>query len=296
MDTKKFRAQHSVLSEIDLSLLGPGERRAADYIARHPEEAERSTITELASAIPVSPSTLSKLCRTLGFADFKSFRLELARANTRLHMLPPEPSDHSLAGRLHRSMAASVRVLNRTEAELDLTGLSAAVDAIAKADRILFYGVGASGAVATDAHYRLLRLGLNAVAYTDTHMQVWSTTTLGPSDVVVAVSHSGHTRETIEALSLAKANGAKTIALTSHVHSPLGKLADICLVSVYEATASDEGSVLARTSQLAIIDALAEEVAASQNVEMLERARTANEALRTRKRVRPSDVGSDGGT
>jgi len=288
MDAKEFREEHSVLADIDLNLLGPGERRAADYIARHLEEAERSTITKLASAIPVSPSTLSKLCRTLGFCDYKSFRLELARENARLRTHPSEKPTGSLAGRLHSSFTASVRVLRRTAAELDLTAFSEAVEAVAEADRILFYGVGGSGAVAADAHYRLLRLGLNAVAYTDSHVQIWSTTTLGPSDVVVAVSHSGHTRETIETLSLAKTNGAKTIALTSHIRSPLGQLADICLVSVYEPTASDDGSVLARISQLAIIDALAEEVAALQSIEVRDRARTTSEALRTRERRRDS--------
>ena len=47
-----------------------------------------------------------------------------------------------------------------------------------KAERVEFYGFGASGAVATDAQHKFFRLLLSAAAYSDPHMQAMSAVTL----------------------------------------------------------------------------------------------------------------------
>jgi RpiR family carbohydrate utilization transcriptional regulator len=272
-----------VLNSLDLDDLAPAQRRVADYVAALPSDVERLSISDLARAAGVSAGTVTKFCHAVGFTDFRTFRLELARANALGGRNPTPTESGTLADRVKESLSRATRILERTIGDLDLAAFKAAVEAFDRADRILIYGVGGSGAIAMDAHFRFLRIGLNAAAYVDTQVQLWSTATLKPTDVVVAISHSGRTKDTVEALSLAGVSGCKTIALTSHKYSPLAERADICLVSSYEETPSNDGGVLARISQLGIVDALAEEVAA-RHPEHVDRAEKVVSALRSRNR------------
>ena len=271
------------LSSESLSNLSSALQKVAEIIIAYPIKIEKMSISELATASGVSPATVTKFCRTLGFDDFNSFKLEIAKFNARISFLHKEEEADSMEGRIHRSFVRSVRVLEQTRSSVELEAFQAAAEAIEKADRVVCFGVGGSGVVASDVRFRFLRLGLHAVAYADSHIQLWSTTTLGKLDVVLAVSHSGRTAETIEALMLAKSSGSKTIALTSNRYSPLAKQADICLLSTFDETPFVDGSVLARISQLGIIDALAEELA-TRNPGYRERAERVTSAIQARKK------------
>ena len=74
-----------------------------------------------------------------------------------------------------------------------------------------------------------LRLGLAIRADADSHMQATEAALVTPDDVVIAVSHSGATKELLQSVQTAKAAGAGIIVITSHGQSLLAKLADICL-------------------------------------------------------------------
>ncbi len=52
---------------------------------------------------------------------------------------------------------------------------------------------------------------------------------LGPNSLMVASSHSGGTRETVEAVRAAREQGAKVIAITGNGSSALAEAADLCL-------------------------------------------------------------------
>ena len=85
------------------------------------------------------------------------------------------------------------------------------------------YGVGASGFVAQDLHQKLHRIGLLSFAWPDAHAALTSAALLGPTDVAVAISHTGTTIDTIEALALAERCGATTIAITNHADVAAGR-------------------------------------------------------------------------
>lgn len=120
----------------------------------------------------------------------------------------------------------------------------------------MVFGLGNSGAIALDMQHKFLRIGYNIYSYTDNHMQAIAASHLTSSDVAVGISHSGFSRDIVEALEIARNNGAKTISITNHGKSPIIKQSDLVL-----STASDEiqYSILglnSRIAQLAIVDAL----------------------------------------
>ena len=79
----------------------------------------------------------------------------------------------------------------------------------------------ARAVLAEEMHVRLFRYGIGINALTDPYMARMTAATLGQSDVLIAISASGRTREVVEAVELARHYGAHTIAITT----PDGELA-----------------------------------------------------------------------
>ena len=271
------------IDQTDIINLGSAQRKVAEFILANPETVETMGIKELASINKVSLGSISNLCQSLGFNNFKTFKLELAKANLRARSTTTNKSTGSIAHRISNSFSRVTNVLVNTRNNLNIKAFEAAVIAIDQGDRIVFFGIGGSGAIAMDVRFRFLRLGINAVAYNDAHVQFWSTLTLNNTDVVIVISHSGKTPEPIEALSLAKSLGCTTIAVTSYAFSPLAKQADIALISTFQPYLPGEGSILARFSQLAIFDALAEELI-YRNPDYLRHSEKVESVIQSRQR------------
>jgi RpiR family carbohydrate utilization transcriptional regulator len=88
----KIRSLHSSFPK--------AERRVADYILANAEDAPRSSVQEFARAGGVSVASVSRFVRKMGFADFKDFKLELARetgaaARYLFEQITPRDSDRA---------------------------------------------------------------------------------------------------------------------------------------------------------------------------------------------------------
>src|SRR5690242_21609036 len=66
---------------------------------------------------------------------------------------------------------------------------------------------------------KLHRLGKIIYAWTDTHMALTSAAMLGNEDVVIGISYTGTTLDTIDPVKVAKANGARSEEHTSELQS-----------------------------------------------------------------------------
>src|SRR3546814_17035262 len=92
--------------------------------------------------------------------------------------------------------------------------------------RIEFYGQGNSGIVAADAQHKFFRYDLCTVAYADTHIPMMAASMLGPRDALVAISHSGRSKDLLEAVAVARKNHCPVIALTLS-NTPLAQQATL---------------------------------------------------------------------
>ena len=79
---------------------------------------------------------------------------------------------------------------------------------------------------------------------------------LSPQDVLVVISNSGSSIEVLDAVSIAKENGARVIAIT-RMESPLAQLADCVLAVVVQEDSTRYSPMISRLLQLTIIDILA---------------------------------------
>ncbi|MDR7423352.1 MAG: MurR/RpiR family transcriptional regulator [Armatimonadota bacterium] len=265
--------------------LADAERRLATYILRHPRQVLDSSITLVADRARVSEATVVRLCRRIGCRGYQDLRIRLAADL----VVPPrqlyqdiEPGDDGPAVK-QKVFALSVRALEETLDVLDDAALERAAAAIAAARRVDFYGVGASGIVALDAQQKFLRIGIEAQAFVDPHLQAASAALLRRGDVAVGISESGSTRDTVHALGVARAAGAVTVAVTRYGPSPIVKVAAVRLHTLSRESGIRGGALASRIAQLAVIDALMMTVALRRYDVTLAALRATRDAVAEKK-------------
>lgn len=238
--------------------LKPTAQRIADYIMANAADVVQMSITEVAEKAGASEGAVVNLCQQLGATGFQQVKISLAQ-----DLVQPvqfihedlEPDD-AAATVIDKIFASDIQALRDTLHVLKSEQMTRAVDIIVAAERVEVYGIGSAAPIAEDAHYRMLRIGLNSKVAIDSHVQAISASLAGPTVAVVTVSHSGSTHETVTATRLAKEAGAKTICITNFGKSPIEKYADVLLQTMARETRFRTEAMTSRIAQLAIVDAL----------------------------------------
>jgi DNA-binding MurR/RpiR family transcriptional regulator len=238
-----------------LASLPAGETRVIEALLAGEDDALHLTVTELAKRASVGVGTVVRACQTVGFKGFQDAKLAVAR--DRMQVAPRPQDDVDAAdgpAEILRKLAVSTdAALRTTPAGVSAEALERAVQLLDDARRIVFLAVGTSAPLAQDAAYRLAGIGLDAVAPLDVHVQHVQSRLLGPEDVVVAVSHTGATNETIAATRVAR---AAVVAVTSFTTTPLTELATVSLVAGSRETRFRVEAMTSRFAHLLLLDSL----------------------------------------
>lgn len=238
--------------------LAPGARRIADFVLQHPDEVLQMSVTELSEATQASEGSVINFCQRLGLSGFQQLKLSLAQEIVRpvqfIHedLEPGDDADIVCRKIFH----SGIQALRDTLSVLDPRALARAVEVLRGARRIEIYGIGSSAPIAEDAHYRMLRIGLDAKAVTDSHIQAISASQTDPGVAVLTISHSGATHETVMSTKLAKAAGAQTVVITNYARSPIQAHADVVLFTMARETRFRTEAMTSRIAQLCVLDAL----------------------------------------
>ncbi|MFO1079080.1 MAG: MurR/RpiR family transcriptional regulator [Reyranellaceae bacterium] len=257
-ETADDRASILTLIRHSSAGLPPTARRIAEYIGAHAQDVIRMSITELAEQAEASEGSVVGLCRRLGVDGFQELKILLSRdlvEPVRMIQEDLRESD-SVSDVADHVFAAHVASLQETRQLLTLPALTRAVECLRAARRIEVYGIGSSAPIAQDLAYRLLQLGRDAKAVSDSHIQAVSAAMTDAATAVITISHSGSTRETVLATRLARQAGARTIGITRLGTSPLARYCDIVLHTVANETRYRPEAMSSRVAQLAIVDTL----------------------------------------
>ncbi|MCL1630723.1 MurR/RpiR family transcriptional regulator [Sporolactobacillus sp. CPB3-1] len=266
-----------------LNQLSSAEKRVGRYITEHPELVPSMTSKDLSIKADVSEASVVRFCKSIGAANFKTFKLELAKELT----LAEE--DLTNFASLQKADApydlfCKVTQLNKHAIEstllsLDRKSFEKAVNDLRNADRIFFYGVGGSSIAAIDGSYKFSRLGYHSVMISDFHQAAATTPFLTASSVFIAISMSGKTKDVLQLAELARNKKACVIAITNAQHSPLYKIADIKLCTPPVEQDFRIGSIASTMTQLNIIGALYLSVFHQSSDHLVEQYREAREAV-----------------
>jgi len=258
------------------------EQKVARFVLRNPEEVIHMRIVDLATEATVSEPTVVRFCRALGCNGFQDFKLQLAQmlaSGSQFAQFSMNDSD-SVAEFSHSIFDSTVGTLLSVRDRLDNDALGRAVNALAMANRVEFYGFGASGAVAFDAQHKFFRLQISTSAYADPHMQNMSAVTLNDGDVVVAISQTGRTKALVASVRLAREAGATVIGLCPS-GSPLAEEVSLPLyIDVHEDT-EIYTPLSSRIAHLVLIDVLAVGVAKTRGPKLAEQLKAVKKSLNT---------------
>lgn len=242
--------------------LARAEQRVAKVVLDDPSSVARRSITEVALAAKTSETTVTRFCKAIGVGGYPQLRIALAADTARSEARASRDlggditADDDLASVVSKVGFADARAVEETAEQLDIGELTRVTELVAAAGRVDVYGVGASAFVAADLQQKMHRIGRVCFAWSDTHIMLTSAAVLGEGDVAVAISHSGATTDTVEALRVAKEHGATTVAITNFPRSPITSVADHVLTTAARETTFRSGATASRIAQLTVIDCL----------------------------------------
>lgn len=231
------------------------EQKVADYVLGHPEEVMYFSVNNLADEAKVGETTVLRFCKKVGVIGYQEFKLAIARHVAKKKY---EKEDVSLKERILHTTTES---LQQTAAMVENEEVEKAVQAVLQAKHVHICGVGTSGITAMDAKSRFLRIGKSVEVWTDPHFQAMAASSLNTGDVVIAISVSGSTRDTLETVKIARENGASVIAVTYFSKSPITEYADVVLTGGAQESPLEGGSMTAKICQLYVIDLICTGVA-----------------------------------
>lgn len=258
------KGQANILEVIRTMLpkLRKSDRKVAESVLADPNRALNATVAEAAALAEVSQPTVIRFANAIGCLGYQDFKIRLARSLAlgvaATHSVLLETDDAETVAR--KVFDYTLTSLDWARNHIDRAALAEAVDILAAAQAIEFFGFGASGIVAADAQQKFPLFGVPCGAQVDSHQQFIAAAMMRPGHAAVAISNTGSTRSVIEAARLARENGAKVIGLVGG-DSPLVAHCDVAIVvetldntNLYTPTTS-------RIAALVVIDILSTSVA-----------------------------------
>ena len=263
--------------------MGKAEKRIADWIFKNPKKIISLSIIELAEQCDCGEATIVRFSKRLGLNGYQELKFFLAAEDggslVSTH-ITAEDSPYQIYQKVCNDIYLS---LEKTKESLNEDALLEAAKKICSAGKIVIFGLGNSAPIAIDAGHKFMRAGLNVNSYTDNHMQVIAASHLEKGDIALGISHSGSSKDIVEALKIARDHGATTIAITNRGKSPILKQSDIILSTASEETKYNVLALNSRIAQLAIIDTLHFYIVFSRSNDALESIKETEYSLLTKK-------------
>jgi DNA-binding MurR/RpiR family transcriptional regulator len=242
------------------------------------------SITDLADSCNVGESSVFRFCKTMNLKGYQEFKIALA------HSISHEEETPQLSGEITmqdtigelsaKILSTNVSALTETFNLINENDISKAIDYMISAERIQFFGVGASLMTAMEAKNKFMRITNKTECSIDNHLQVMSAALMTEKDVAVLISYSGSTKDTIEVAKVAKERGAKIISITRFAKSPLTSNSDLTLLCGANEGPLQGGSLSAKISQLYLLDLLyAEYFKRTYKESIINKESTANAVL-----------------
>ncbi len=243
--------------------LTPKQQVLARLILDNRYMASFASAAEIGETVDASAATVVRFCQALGYQGLPdlqaAIRAELPTYLTAIERMAQPQSAASPNGTLlQRTFRTDIRNLERTLDALASAPLRQAVDALAAAREVVVIAGGIVTAPAVFFTYSLRVIGLHARAVLDGDVaQVVSMAGVTAEDVVVGIGIWRYLVSTVDALVWVKQTGARTLAITDSIVSPLARQADWALEAATEGVAHSQSM----TATMALLNTLIAEVA-----------------------------------
>jgi len=235
--------KNRILSDLKEAIpeLPRGLRSVAKYIIDHPSDFGLDPIRETARKVGVSTYTLIRLAERMGIESYDELRepfrnaLVTATANVDQPLWLEGLRERGEMGRVQADAAAnSMAIVQRSLEHQDLESMQRVIDMLLGARNIYLTAVRASYAMAFYLHY-VGRMVLPSMQLIPRHMAsaIDDLNSADSDDVMIAITMTPYSRETVEACQFARRKGLKLILISdSEIVSPDFSADEILIASV----------------------------------------------------------------
>jgi len=221
--------------DFDLAI-GKKSLTALNKMVEHSEVVATHNIVELSEKIMLSPASITRLAKLLGFHGFNAFQLIFKQKNkiaddfysqSVAHLMTAKDSSNKVlfTQQLTQLNNDINQCFNNEENNLDKAKLL-----LAKKHRIFIFGYRQSSAIASILRYglALIRPNVQMLVQAD-HGVAIALGQLKKDDLLVLIGSAPYSNVTIEIATLAKQQGCQILSITDTVLSPLNDLAEVAL-------------------------------------------------------------------
>lgn len=241
----------------NMDYLSSAERKIANLIINNPRKFTRYSMTELSKLADVSQGSIINFSKKFSGGGYPVLKMHVAGCiNDSEKPFSTVHSEDSLKDAIAKTIKNNNDAFHITAEINSESTLKAVADKIKSARKVEIYGIFRSAAVATDFCYQLLEIGIPASFVSDILTCAVSATMLDENSLVIAISSSGKTKDTLDAVKNAKANGVPVVGITSNSNSPLARLSDYPLIASSSGNSVIGKEMEVRASQLLITDAI----------------------------------------
>lgn len=228
--------------------MSKGQKKIADYIADHYDQAVFMTAAKLGEAAGVSESTVVRFASCIGYEGYPEFQAGLAdwvknklNAVQKIGVKYGKSTQSEVLGSV---LASDVGRIQDTMENLDGMSFEMAVDAILEAETVYVIGLRSCGPLAEFLHFYLNMVRGNVVLVKTTSVSELfeQMIRINERDVLVGISFPRYSMRTLKAMEFANDRNARVIAITDSVHSPM---------NLYSSC-----NLFARSSMVSIVDSL----------------------------------------
>lgn len=235
-----------------------GQKRIANYITEHYDKAAFMTASKLGSTVGVSESTVVRFATELGYDGYpkmqKAMQEMIRDKLTSVQRIEVTKARFGNEDVLSAVLGQDIDKIRRTIEETSREDFSRAVKAIANAGTIYIFAVRSSAALASflGYYYSLIFENVKVISnYGETEIYE-KLFRISENDVIIGISFPRYSNAAIKALAFSQRRGAKVIAITDSMASPLCEHADCVLIAK-----SDMASVVdSLVAPLSMINAL----------------------------------------
>lgn len=235
-----------------------GQRLIAGFITENYDKAAFMTASKLGSTVGVSESTVVRFATELGYEGYPQMQKAMQEMiRDKLTSVQRIDVTHSRLGDgnvLEYILNKDIERIRRTLEETSYDDFNNAVEAISRAKTIYIFAVRSSAALASflGYYYSLIFENVKVISnYGETEIYE-KLFRISSDDVIIGISFPRYSNAAIQAMTFAKRRGAKVIALTDSMSSPIVVPADYILIAK-----SDIASVVdSLVAPLSMINAL----------------------------------------
>ena len=185
----------------------PSEKSIADFFIHNTEESDISS-KALSKKLFVSEASISRFAKKCGFDGYRQFAFVYKESFEKT-------TPNITASYTKQVLDTYEELLNKSYTLIDEDQMKRIVNIFSNKKRIYIYGRGSSGLVAQEMKLRLMRLGVNVEAISDSHIMKMNSVLMNGECLVIGISVSGNTKEVINSLKESSKRGASVVLITS---------------------------------------------------------------------------------